>query len=90
MVIKWNEILNSLPQPAQVIIVLLSILALGASAGKAASDLTVQEPLLVELQELRKVQSEIRQLEEQSLCIQVSQLRKTDWTYCLVSPDGNY
>lgn len=57
--------------------VIFGLLSIGASSGKFASDFADHRALVAEVRLLRE------EVEKQT-CIQVAQLRHSDWTLCLV------
>ena len=70
--------LNGMPGWFKTAAVIFGLLSLGASAGKGLADYTGHKALIEELKLLR------HEAEKQT-CLQVSQLRHTDWTLCLES-----
>jgi hypothetical protein len=63
--------------------VIAGLLSLGAAGGKAVNDIIGYKALIVEVQLLRQ---DVRQ----QTCIQVAQLRKSDWTLCLVPSNATH
>ncbi len=60
--------------------VILGLLSLGATGGKVMNDYVANKTLVYEVKQLRiDVQRQT--------CIQVAQLRKSDWTLCLIPSD---
>lgn len=75
-------LLETLPKWARTLAVALGLASMGATGGNLLSNIFVNKELIAEVQLLRK------DVQKQT-CLQVSQLRRTDWTVCIINPsDG--
>ena len=73
-----------MPKWFQAGAVVIGLLSLGAAGGKAVNDYFGYKDLIIEVQLLR-------QDVQKQTCIQVAQLRHSDWTLCLVpNINGNH
>lgn len=73
-----SNLLDGMPDSMKFWAIICGLLSLGFTVGKASADFTQNTSLLEEVRAMRKI-------EQQTLCIEVANLRRVDWTSCLLN-----